>query len=80
MNWNSRRHKDGRDVLCRVNGARFGDVLKDRKVVVTYEDIADKKKAYLQLLQNEKMASIGQLAAGGGPNQINTERPSSAAT
>jgi len=47
-----------------VNGARFGDVLKDRKVVVTYEDIADKKKAYLQLLQNEKMASIGQLAAG----------------
>jgi PAS domain S-box-containing protein len=36
------RHKDGRDVLCRVNGARFGDVLKDRKVVVTYEGRQEK--------------------------------------
>ena len=33
-------------------------------LVATFEDVTDRKRAQLQILQSEKMASIGQLAAG----------------
>ncbi|MGO9137270.1 MAG: PAS domain S-box protein [Syntrophales bacterium] len=58
------RHKDGSNIFCKVTYCAIENSLSDNKVVATYEDITDKKKASFQLLQSEKMASIGQLAAG----------------
>jgi PAS domain S-box-containing protein len=58
------RHRDGRSIICRVTFCRIEGSSGENKIVATYEDITDKKKASLQLLQSEKMASIGQLAAG----------------
>jgi PAS domain S-box-containing protein len=58
------RNKTGANVICGVTYSRIGDVLDDNNIVATYEDITDRKRTSLQLLQSEKMASIGQLAAG----------------
>jgi PAS domain S-box-containing protein len=39
------RRKDGRDILCMVSASRIGELLKDRMIVVTYEDITARKSA-----------------------------------
>lgn len=43
------RHKSGSDVICRINCSRIGSGLKDRGIVVTYEDITEQKKAEQKL-------------------------------
>ncbi|HVO65769.1 MAG TPA: PAS domain S-box protein, partial [Syntrophales bacterium] len=58
------RRKNGESIICKVTTGVTGDSSDVSKIVATYEDITDKKKASFQLLQSEKMASIGRLAAG----------------
>jgi PAS domain S-box-containing protein len=43
------RRKDGKDILCRMRAARIGDQLKERRIVITYEDITEKKRAEEEL-------------------------------
>jgi PAS domain S-box-containing protein len=43
------RHKDGSDVICLVSASRIGEGLKDRGIVVTYEDITERKNAEKEL-------------------------------
>jgi PAS domain S-box-containing protein len=57
-------HKDGRHLQCKITATMFGEKSGNLKCVATVEDITEQKKFQLQLLQSEKMASIGQLAAG----------------
>jgi PAS domain S-box-containing protein len=58
------RHKDGRNLICRVTASRIGEILTDRYITATIEDVTDLRNIQMQLLQSEKMSSIGQLAAG----------------
>lgn len=37
------RHRDGRDILCKIRTSRVGDKLKDRMIVATYEDITEQR-------------------------------------
>lgn len=43
------RRKDGREILCRMKASRIGERLRDKRIVVTYEDITDEKKAQEEL-------------------------------
>jgi PAS domain S-box-containing protein len=56
-------HREGRPLHCRVTAARICSGAGEG-VVATVEDVTERKRAQLQILQSEKMASIGQLAAG----------------
>jgi PAS domain S-box-containing protein len=58
------RHKDGRNLICRVTASRIGETLADNYITTTIEDVTDLRTIQMQLLQSEKMSSIGQLAAG----------------
>ncbi|PKN36054.1 MAG: hypothetical protein CVU61_00725 [Deltaproteobacteria bacterium HGW-Deltaproteobacteria-19] len=35
------RHRDGRDILCRMKAARIGESLQGRRIVTTYEDVTE---------------------------------------
>jgi len=48
------RRKDGRDILCRMRSARIGDELKQRKIVITYEDITEQRKAEQELADSRQ--------------------------
>ena len=43
------RRKDGRDIVCRMKASRIGEKLRDKRIVVTYEDITEEKKAQEEL-------------------------------
>ncbi len=43
------RCKDGRDIMCMVSTARIGPTLKEKEIVVVYEDITERKRAEQQL-------------------------------
>jgi PAS domain S-box-containing protein len=43
------RHKDGRDIICMVGASRIGDLLKEKMIVATYEDITGRKRAEEEL-------------------------------
>jgi PAS domain S-box-containing protein len=50
--------KDGRVITCRINASRIGKSLQNRKVVVTYEDITEQKKAEEALRERQKQLEI----------------------
>ena len=58
------RHKDGRNLICRDTMSRIDGTLIDKRIISTVEDVTDQRNIQMQLLQSEKMSSIGQLAAG----------------
>jgi len=43
------RRKDGADILCRMRAARIGDRLIEGRIVITYEDITEQKRAAQEL-------------------------------
>ncbi len=43
------RRKDGKDILCRMRAARIGDKLMEKRIVVTYEDITEKRHSEEEL-------------------------------
>jgi len=48
------RRKDGRDILCRMRSARIGDTLKQRRIVITYEDITEQRQAEQELANSRE--------------------------
>jgi two-component system NtrC family sensor kinase len=50
-------------IVCKVTSSRIVGAA-GQKIVSIFEDITAKKMSHIQLLQSEKMASIGKLAAG----------------
>lgn len=41
--------KDGREILCRMKASRIGEKLREKRIVVTFEDITEQKKAQEEL-------------------------------
>jgi signal transduction histidine kinase len=41
--------KDGREIICRMEASRIGEKLRDKRIVVTFEDITAQKKAQEEL-------------------------------
>lgn len=41
--------KDGREIICRMKASRIGEKLRDKRIVVTFEDITEQKKAQEEL-------------------------------
>lgn len=48
------RHRDGRSMICRLTASRIGTNLKDKQIVVTYEDITDRKRFDDALKESEE--------------------------
>ncbi len=48
------RHKDGRDILCRMRSSRIGETLTDRRIVITYEDITEQRRAEQELADSRE--------------------------
>ena len=41
--------KDGREIICRMKASRIGEKLREKRIVVTFEDITEQKKAQEEL-------------------------------
>jgi PAS domain S-box-containing protein len=53
------RTKDGTDIICMMSASVIGKSIKDRKVVVVYENITERKKAREKLLEyHENLRSL----------------------
>lgn len=48
------RRKDGRDILCRMRSSRVGETLKERRIVITYEDITEQRRAEKELTNSRE--------------------------
>ncbi|MCX5805863.1 MAG: PAS domain S-box protein [Proteobacteria bacterium] len=48
------RHKDGRDIICKLSVARIGTNLAEKQIVVMYEDVTDKKRIENFLRESEE--------------------------
>ena len=46
--------KDGREILCRMKASRIGEKLREKRIVVTYEDITAEKKAQEELQRSRE--------------------------
>ena len=54
------RRKDGRDIVCKVTASRIGEILRNKSVVITYEDITERKRveeAY-ETMANSSQAGV----------------------
>ncbi len=53
------RRKDGREILCLMKASRIGAVLRERRIVITYEDITEKQKAQQELeMSREQLRNL----------------------
>lgn len=43
------RRKDGSEILCRMKASRIGEKLREKRIVLTFEDITEQKKAQEEL-------------------------------
>ena len=43
------RFRDGVDMVCLISASRIGELSKERKIVITYEDITDRKRVDKEL-------------------------------
>jgi len=48
------QRKDGREILCRMKASRIGEKLREKRIVVTYEDITAEKKAQEELQRSRE--------------------------
>lgn len=46
-------HKNGAEIICRISASRMGD-RQENKIVATYEDITERKKAEVDLKESER--------------------------
>ncbi|MDQ5986181.1 MAG: hypothetical protein CSYNP_01900 [Syntrophus sp. SKADARSKE-3] len=60
------RRKDGKDIVCMINAARIGEILTDKQIVITYEDITDRKQAeeVYKTLANSSQAGVYVVQSG----------------
>jgi len=60
------RRKDGKDIVCMINASRIGDALTDKQIVITYEDITDRKQAedVYKTLANSSQAGVYVVQSG----------------
>lgn len=65
------RHKDGKEITCRLIISRIGNSLTKKRIVAVYDDISEQKKLEEQLLHSLKMEAVGSLA-GGVAHDINS--------
>jgi len=53
------RHKDGHDLICMMRASRIGERLTEGRIVVTYEDITERKQAEKELeASREQMRNL----------------------
>ena len=61
------RHRDGRDIICWVSTSRIGELLRERMIIATYQDITVRKQAeedlkkygdHLEELVNERAKEL----------------------
>lgn len=61
------RHRDGRDITCWVSTSRIGELLRERMIIATYQDISARKQAeedlkkygdHLEELVNERAKEL----------------------
>jgi PAS domain S-box-containing protein len=48
------RRRDGRDILCRMRSSRIGEELKERRIVITYEDITEQRRGEEELANSRE--------------------------
>ncbi len=48
------RRKDGTDIECMVSASRIGESLREKNIVITYEDITEREKAKNELEQSRE--------------------------
>ena len=48
------RCKDGREIVCRMKASRIGEKLREKRIVVTFEDITAQKKAQEELERSQQ--------------------------
>ncbi|HQA82408.1 MAG TPA: PAS domain S-box protein [Syntrophales bacterium] len=48
------RKKDGSEILCTMKASRIGNTLRERKIVVTYEDVTEQKRAQQELEESRE--------------------------
>ena len=54
------RRKDGQEIECMVSASRIGESLKEKNIVITYEDITDRKRAEAayKIMANNSQAGV----------------------
>ena len=48
------RRRDGEDIICLLSVARIGESLQEQKIIATYEDITERKRAEKALADSER--------------------------
>jgi PAS domain S-box-containing protein/putative nucleotidyltransferase with HDIG domain len=60
------RRKDGRDIICSVSSSRVGGTLREKRIVVVYEDVTERKAGEESLRESEeKYAAVVEQAMYG---------------